>query len=97
MQALALRDSTTKLCTTSPPASGTLTVRVARTSPSLQTASVYVPGGTPSMRYRPFSSEVSKKRWANTRTKALMCEWISQNTLTIPGRLKRTAREAPRG
>ena len=42
--------STVKSCSATSPGAATRTSRRARTCPSFQTASVYVPGGTPSMR-----------------------------------------------
>ena len=53
------------------------------------------PRGTLSMRKRPSASVTAKKRCANTSTNALMCEWMSQNTRTMPGRSKRTAFDWP--
>jgi len=47
------------------------------------------------MRYRPSLSVNEKKGWLNTRMKAFMCEWMSQNTRTTPARSNRTGFECP--
>jgi hypothetical protein len=62
---------------------------------SFQATTVYVPGGTFSIRYRPSSSVTAKYRCAKTRMNALMCEWMSQNTRTIPGLSNRIDFECP--
>jgi len=62
---------------------------------SFHATTVYAPGGTFSSRYDPSGSATEKYRCANTRMNALMCEWMSQNTRTMPGRSNRTAFECP--
>jgi hypothetical protein len=56
-----------------------------------------LPGGRLPISKLPSASGTVNHGWLNTTTEAAMCEWMSQNTLTMPALSNLTARDSPRG
>ena len=75
----------------------TRTLRVVSPSRSCQAVICRSPAGIAGSSKRPSSPGTANQGWLKTMTVALMCEWISQNTLTTPGRSNRTRLVSPRG
>src|SRR5262245_14927454 len=76
----------TKLASVTPPAS-TRTGTGESPRRSCHAVILRSPGGTPVSSKRPSSPTMANQGWLNTMIVAVMCEWMSQKTLMMPGLL----------